>query len=293
MVESVKLPDKEAVLKLLNEEKIEFKMMEHEALDTMQAGLDYFEKNKPEVENYVFAKNLFLKNKAGGYYLLTLHHKTASDFKTLTKVFKAKSGNIRQAEEDKLEAFLHVKQGSVTPLALLNLSEEQRKEVQFHLDKAIDTEYISVHPMKSTSTIFMKTQDLIKLLEKHGIKVNVTDFIVKESVGDAVDMLGAASIPSGKSKVVISNTQAAALLSTLLDVFSADQAQKGLSLLAGKENTPIASELVTLCDDPMCEKACCKAAFDAEGVATYRKNVIEKGVFKTLLYNLFFFLMEI
>lgn len=180
MVESVKLPDKEAVLKLLNEEKIEFKMMEHEALDTMQAGLDYFEKNKPEVENYVFAKNLFLKNKAGGYYLLTLHHKTASDFKTLTKVFKAKSGNIRQAEEEKLEAFLHVKQGSVTPLALLNLSEEQRKEVQFHLDKAIDTEYISVHPMKSTSTIFMKTQDLIKLLEKHGIKVNVTDFIVKE-----------------------------------------------------------------------------------------------------------------
>lgn len=113
-----------------------------------------------------------------------------------------------------------------------------------------------------------------------------TDFIVKESVGDAVDMLGATSIPSGKYKVVISNTQAAALLSTFLDVFSADQAQKGLSLLAGKENTPIASELVTLCDDPMCEKVCCKAAFDADGVATYRKNVIEKGVFKTLLYNL-------
>ena len=75
---------------------------------------------------------------------------------------------------------MHVKHGSVTPLALLNLTEEQKKEVAFHLDKAINTEYISVHPMKSTTTVFLKTKDLIALLEKNGIEVNVTDFTVKE-----------------------------------------------------------------------------------------------------------------
>ena len=75
---------------------------------------------------------------------------------------------------------MHVKHGSVTPLALLNLTEEQKKEVAFHLDKAINTEYISVHLMKSTTTVFLKTKDLIALLEKNGIEVNVTDFTVKE-----------------------------------------------------------------------------------------------------------------
>ena len=146
----------------------------------MQAGLEYFSKNKPDIESYTFAKNLFLKNKAGGFFLCTLHNDSPSDFKTLTKLFKAKSGNIRQAEEDKLDAYLHAKHGSVTPLALLNLTEEQKKEVAFHLDKAINTEYISVHPMKSTTTVFLKTKDLIALLEKNGIEVNVTDFTVKE-----------------------------------------------------------------------------------------------------------------
>ena len=180
MVDTVKYPDRAAMVALLDQEKIDYKIYDHEALDTMQAGLEHFSKNKPEIENYTFAKNLFLKNKAGGFYLCTLHNDTPSDFKTLTKIFKAKSGNIRQAEEDKLDAYLHVKHGSVTPLALLNLTEEQKKEVAFHLDKAISTEYISVHPMKSTSTVFLKTKDLIALLEKNGIKVNVTDFTVKE-----------------------------------------------------------------------------------------------------------------
>ena len=155
MVDTVKYPDRSAMLSLLDQEKIPYKIYDHEALDTMQAGLEHFSKNKPDIESYTFAKNLFLKNKAGGFFLCTLHNDSPSDFKTLTKLFKAKSGNIRQAEEDKLDAYLHVKHGSVTPLALLNLTEEQKKEVAFHLDKAINTEYISVHQMKSTTTLFL------------------------------------------------------------------------------------------------------------------------------------------
>ena len=128
MVDTVKYPDRSAMLSLLDQEKIPYKIYDHEALDTMQAGLEHFSKNKPDIESYTFAKNLFLKNKAGGFFLCTLHNDSPSDFKTLTKLFKAKSGNIRQAEEDKLDAYLHVKHGSVTPLALLNLTEAQKKD---------------------------------------------------------------------------------------------------------------------------------------------------------------------
>ena len=176
MAENIKFPDKASVLAFLDAEKIPYTLKDHEALDTVQAGLDYYAKNDPGVKDFTFAKNLFLKNKAGGFVLITANNTTNVDFKNICKVIGTKNGNIRQAEEDKLMNYLHVKHGSVNPFALLNLTEEQRKEVVFYLDKALTTEYIIAHPMISTSSVFIKLTDLVALLEKEGIKVNVIDF---------------------------------------------------------------------------------------------------------------------
>lgn len=110
--------------------------------------------------------------------------------------------------------------------------------------------------------------------------------IAKEAVKDAVDTIGAEPVPSGKYPVVFSNKVMASMLSTYASVFSAEAAQKGLSLLKDKEGEQIAADIVTLTDDPMREDALVKATFDDEGVATYKKNVIEGGQFKTLLHNL-------
>ena len=76
------------------------------------------------------------------------------------------------------------------------------------------------------------------------------------------------------------------LISTFSSVFSSETAQKGLSKLAGKEGTVIASEAVTLVDDPFHKDNPIPRPFDGEGSPTYVKNVIEKGELKTLLYNL-------
>jgi PmbA protein len=59
----------------------------------------------------------------------------------------------------------------------------------------------------------------------------------------------------------------------------------GISLLKGKEGCKIASDKLTLIDDPMREGSTVGTPFDAEGVATHRKAVIENGVLKTLLHN--------
>ncbi len=119
---------------------------------------------------------------------------------------------------------------------------------------------------------------------------NYTDISINkvcdEAVEIAVDSLGASSVPSGKYKTVISNLCMCDLLSTFSSIFSAVAAQKGLSLLKDKEGKKIASDIVTLIDDPRCEKSCTYATFDAEGVPTKFKNVIENGVLKTLLHNL-------
>ena len=113
-----------------------------------------------------------------------------------------------------------------------------------------------------------------------------TKRLAEKAVGDALLYMGAKSIPSGKYGVIIRNDVMADILSTFSGIFSAYNVQKGLSLLKDKLNSKIASDKVTLVDDPLMEKGICSVPFDDEGVATYTKAVIEEGVLKTYLYNL-------
>ena len=110
--------------------------------------------------------------------------------------------------------------------------------------------------------------------------------IAKEAVKDAIDTIGHTSVPSGEYTVVLSNKVMASLLSTYSSVFSAEAAQKGLSLLKDKEGEIVAADIITITDDPIYKDALEKATFDDEGAATYAKNVIENGKFTTFLHNL-------
>ena len=115
---------------------------------------------------------------------------------------------------------------------------------------------------------------------------DVSPFAVADGcVKDAVEKLGAGRLQSGARRVVIRNNAMADLLSTFCGVFSADNAQKGLSLLSGKEGTAIASPAVTLTDDPLLPWGMGSCPFDREGAATMTKNVIDGGVLRTLLHN--------
>ena len=183
MSSQVPYPDKDSISKLLSSENIQNLIVDHEPLLTIPPALEYFTKNPPAVESpFIYCKNLFLKNKAGGLYLITAAHDTKTDYKLLCKIFKTKNGNIREAEKDKLTSYLHVEPGHVNSFSLLNLSQEQKNEVHFHLDKNLVDNYktIGIPPMNSSSTCWIKPDDLKKLLEKNGITVNITDFTVKE-----------------------------------------------------------------------------------------------------------------
>ncbi|MBO7310406.1 MAG: TldD/PmbA family protein, partial [Clostridia bacterium] len=113
-----------------------------------------------------------------------------------------------------------------------------------------------------------------------------TEALSSKAVAEAISKVGASQIPSGRYKIVIDGKQMRSLLSAFSSVFSGKNALLGLSLLAGKEGEQIASECVTLIDDPMPSGSTVTAPFDGEGVATYKKSVIENGVLKTLLYDL-------
>ncbi len=111
------------------------------------------------------------------------------------------------------------------------------------------------------------------------------DAVVRRAVEKTVSQIGASPVPSGKYPVIFDASQMTQLLEIFSSAFSARQVQEGLSLLSGKLNQPVASEWVTLIDDPFYPGNFFPAAFDAEGVRTYRKNIVENGLLKTYFYD--------
>lgn len=111
------------------------------------------------------------------------------------------------------------------------------------------------------------------------------DVLASSASEKALQKIGASSVESGKYTLVISSEEMRSLLSVFSSAFSAKNAQLGLSLLNGKEGEKIASDIVSVIDDPMKEGFKYRINFDSEGVPTYKKTVIENGVLKTLLHN--------
>ncbi len=116
--------------------------------------------------------------------------------------------------------------------------------------------------------------------------IDGAESISKKAVSEAISKLGASDVVSGKYDVIIDGKQMRAMLSAFASAFSGKNALLGLSLLAGKEGERVAAECVTLVDDPLGELNPVPTPFDGEGVATFEKNVIERGVLKTLLYDI-------
>ena len=109
--------------------------------------------------------------------------------------------------------------------------------------------------------------------------------VVDEAVSEALAKIGSGSVNSGKYNIVINGNQMRSLLSVFSSAFSAKAALDGMSKLKGKEGEVIAADIVTITDDPQREGNSIGTNFDAEGVATHRKAVVEAGVLKTLLHN--------
>lgn len=193
------------------------------------------------------------------------------------------------------------------------------KELGLAIEKAIldidpcikQVDYLSITCAKGP-TLMMNTKGLTAYTDEDGISLyagaraerdgvvksgghywigkDIDDFQLEPFIATVKDNLiskfGASSVKSGIYDVVFKNEAFVSFFKAFFGSFSSYSMQKGLSLLAGKENTLIASEAFTLSEIPMYEKALTKIPFDSEGVLTFEKAIIEKGVFKTALYNL-------
>ena len=113
------------------------------------------------------------------------------------------------------------------------------------------------------------------------------DELVKIAADEAIGALGGVPCNSGKYKVLLNQDVFSGLLGSFMYSVSGESVNKGKSYLKDKLGKNVSSKKFTLVEDPHCKQyPFFYRAFDDEGVATYKKSIIEKGVLKTFLYNL-------
>jgi Ala-tRNA(Pro) deacylase len=110
-------------------------------------------------------KNLFLRDKKGGTYLVVAQEDAAIELKSLHRVLGA-SGRFSFGSADLLRELLGVEPGSVTPFAVIN---DQAGRVTVVLDAAMMAhEVLNFHPLVNTGTTTISRDGLVKFLQATG-----------------------------------------------------------------------------------------------------------------------------
>ena len=166
---SFKLSTYSDVENLLKINNIKYYIQEHKEVKTAEEHSTQVICNNKDID-FQFLKNLVYKSKAGNFVYICL----LPDQKISTKALElfTNEKNLRAADSKYLEELLNVKGGSVNPLSLLNLNDNKSK-FKFYLDSNINKEYIAIHPMINTHTVWIKRKELLDLLDNNCIKHTV------------------------------------------------------------------------------------------------------------------------
>jgi PmbA protein len=188
----------------------------------------------------------------------------------------------------KIESSIYDADKRITFVSHCNYIEDEAA-VQIINSKKLDVKqenafcYIAVQAVASEND---DNQSGFELSVKHRIDEFNAEEICKEVVEKTVSMLNAKSVKSGVYPVIVENKAMASLFATFTSIFSGEAAIKKITPLLDKLGTQFLSEKITITDDPLNSEAIFKHPFDDEGVACYKKNVVENGIFKTFLHNL-------
>lgn len=113
-------------------------------------------------------KNLFLRNKKGNrHYLVIIEHTKRAGLKELEG--RLGEDRLSFASEDRLNRYLGLKAGSVSPFGLIS---DSKKEVKVIIDQDLrNSDRINFHPNVNTATVEMAYSDFEKFLSWAGNSV--------------------------------------------------------------------------------------------------------------------------
>ena len=151
---------REHVYKMLTDLKIEFDVFEHPPLDTIEIAQEYWK----DIDA-IHCKNLFFRNHKGKkHYLVIIKDTTPFNIHSMEQ--KLKQGKLSFASEKRLDKYLGVKPGSVSPFGLINDTEHH---VFIFMDEQLQhADKISFHPNDNTASLVLSFADFIKYLKSLG-----------------------------------------------------------------------------------------------------------------------------
>lgn len=141
--------------------RVAFEVVEHEAVFTVAESLDLHAAIPGS-----HAKNLFLKDVSGRFWLVTVPHDLPVDLKSLAPMVGAKRFSFASADD--LMARLGVTPGSVTPLAAINdnAGNDETGKVTVVLDARLaGADRVNIHPLRNTATLGLRGEDLLRALD--------------------------------------------------------------------------------------------------------------------------------
>ena len=151
-----RLPKEQRVYELLDSLQIDYVRVDHEAAMTMEACIAV-----DEALGATMCKNLMLCNRqCTDFYLLLMPGD--KPFKTSVLSKQIGSSRLSFADGRYMEAFLDITPGSLSVLGLMN---DSGNRVRLLIDEEVLTgEFIGVHPCINTSSLRIRTADLMEKL---------------------------------------------------------------------------------------------------------------------------------
>jgi len=116
-------------------------------------------------------------------------------------------------------------------------------------------------------------------------KLESPELVGRRAAERAIRRLNARKVATQKAPIIFEPRTARALLGDIFDAVNGSAVYRHASFLAGKLGEKIASDALTVIDDPTLPGLFGTCPFDDEGVASRRTMVIENGVLKSYLLN--------
>lgn len=142
------------VYDLLDRLGIEYERTDHTEANTMEACNEI-----DRILGATICKNLFLCNRQETqFYLLMMPGE--KPFKTKDLSAQIHSARLSFGKPEYMEEFLHIKPGAVSIMGLMN---DTDNHVQLLIDRDVmEGEQLGCHPCVSTSSLKLKTEDVLK-----------------------------------------------------------------------------------------------------------------------------------
>lgn len=165
---------------------------------------------------------------------------------------------------------------------------ERRTEVEIGSTKGVDGAY-NVGYATLFSALVMREGESVKQgyeseakREFHQLDPGRT---AQESLRKLGRHLGAKPLKTGRRRAILEPDVVSTLLMLVTYAVSGKTLAEGRSRLQGKLGEKIASELLTIVDDPTLPEGLGSRPFDAEGTPAQRLTIVEEGVLRSFLHN--------